>query len=77
MLALCRLILNGKGGRKEVEGRQRVKSERKEKKTYKVNVDTHMSTTHTIFVGSGGTLEYRSEGQDLGLERVNVLGRVR
>ena len=58
-----------KGG-KEVEGRQRVKSERKEKKTYKVDVDTHMSTTRTMFVDSGSTLEHRSEGQDLGLERV-------
>jgi len=61
------------GGRNEVEGRQRVKSERKVKKTYEGTVDTnagYMGTTHTMFVGSGGTLEYRSEGQDLGLERI-------
>jgi len=73
VLALCRLILNGKGGRNEVEGRQKVKSERKVKKTYEGTVDTntgYMGTPHTMFVGSGGTLECRSEGQDLGLERI-------
>jgi len=54
VLALCRPILNGKGGRKEKEGRRRVTSERKEKKTYEATVDTnagHKSTTHTMFCG--------------------------